>query len=157
MRVYRIVPASRAAEAFLGLGGLSAEGRWHTRGRLVVYTSFTEAAARLEVLAHCASPHLLPPHVRIAADIPDRATIRRVDRAKLPSGWEAPPPYLPSVQALGDGWLATAASLGLRVPSALSATDDHLLLNPLHPEFTSAHVASPEPCVFDSRLTSLRR
>lgn len=157
MRVYRIVPASRAAAAFTGRGGLIVAGRWHTQGSLVVYTSFSEAAARLEVLAHCASPDVLPPHVRVAAAVPEDASIEAVDVAALPSGWDAAPPYLPTVQAIGDAWLGRGTSLGLRVPSALSPTDDHLLLNATHAEFSRVSTSVPEPCVFDGRLASLRR
>jgi len=157
IRVWRLVPRSRGATAFSGDGGLLVDGRWHRRGRRVVYCSSSEAAARLEVLAHCASPHLLPPHVRIAAEIPEDGGFEDIEEAELPAAWDRPPPYLPDVQSLGDAWLRRGESLCLRVPSALSPSDRHLLINPLHPAMGRVVVGPAEPCAFDRRIASLRR
>ena len=152
MRVYRIVSATHARTAFSGDGALFTEGRWHSRGRRVVYTSASEAAARLEILAHWAAPDLLPAQVRITADLPDDVSSDSIDTRLLPAGWDRPPPYLRTVQRLGDRWLAHGTSLVLRVPSALSPSDRHLLINPLHSEMALLRITATDPCSFDTRL-----
>ncbi|MBI3181139.1 MAG: RES family NAD+ phosphorylase [Myxococcales bacterium] len=69
-RVARAVHASTGAEAFSGSGGAFVDGRWHSRGRLVVYTARTESLARLEALVHF-NPTLAPRLVLVEADLPD--------------------------------------------------------------------------------------
>lgn len=49
--------AGTAAEAFRGEGGLSGSGRWHRRGRPIVYTATHRSLAMLEILVHL-DPHL---------------------------------------------------------------------------------------------------
>jgi RES domain-containing protein len=51
----------------------------------------------------------------------------------LPPGWDDPPPYHDTVQAVGDAWVKAGASLALAVPSALLPTRRNLLINPRHP------------------------
>ena len=46
----RAAHARTGALAFDGTGGLHGSGRWHSRGRRIVYTASSESLAKLEAL-----------------------------------------------------------------------------------------------------------
>ena len=52
MKVWRLCRQPFAATALEGIGGLHASGRWHRRGRPIVYAASSAALAALEVLVH---------------------------------------------------------------------------------------------------------
>lgn len=83
MRVWRISRQPHAAASLTGSGGLYVSGRWHHRGRPVVYTSATPSLAALEVLVHV-DPALAPADLRlIEIDVPDGIDIETCDPALL--------------------------------------------------------------------------
>lgn len=135
-----------------GRGGELADGRWHTRGRPVVYGASTAALAALEVRVHLDLPFDLLPDdyvlMRIAG--PDDMAVRIVEPDDLPEGWQAPENQL--CLPIGGAWLAERASALLLVPSTIIPFEQNLLINPLHPE--SAHLSVAEITSFgwDSRL-----
>lgn len=54
---------------------------------------------------------------------------------------------------LGQSWIDSGDSVGLRVPSAIFPQVENVLLNPAHPDFESAvRVTSTEPFAFDPRI-----
>ena len=53
-----------------GLGGLRAGGRWHSRGRQIVYCSEHPAAALLEILVHL-DIDLMPEHFQLIEIAPE--------------------------------------------------------------------------------------
>jgi RES domain-containing protein len=132
-----------------GRGGELADGRWHTRGRPVVYAASTAALAALEVRVHLDLPFDLLPDdyvlMRIAG--PDDVAVRTVDPGDLPGGWQAPDNQL--CRPVGDGWLAERASVLLRVPSAIIPPEQNVLINPLHPDSARFSVAEITPFVWD--------
>lgn len=71
---------------------------------------------------------------------------------------EAPPdvatwPAPASTRSIGDAWIASAVSVGLTVPSAVTPGERNLLLNPAHPGFADAVVISePRTLILDRRL-----
>jgi RES domain-containing protein len=139
-------------EAFDGSGGLFSSGRWHSRGRRLVYTARSESLAKLEALAHF-RPSLAPALVLVEAEIPD-GQIAVV--ASLPPGWNAVPETDVS-RAIGDAWLAAGAALALEVPSVHSTTETNVLVNPAHPAFARVVISAPVPFAFDWRLVAPRR
>ncbi len=154
MRVWRICRRPHAEDPLSGRGGLFVSGRWHTRGRRIVYTSGSLALAALEILVH-ADPSELPADLfRVAIDIPDDVTLERIDVSTLPATWRSfPAPAM--LQQLGDGWLQRQAALVLRVPSAVIPEEHNYLLNPAHPEAPRVTVVSAEAFVYDPRLAGL--
>jgi RES domain-containing protein len=136
-----------------GEGGLRADGRWHRRGRPVVYAAETAALAALDVLVHLdLSPELLPADyvlLRIAWR-PDVA-ITELGVDDLPAGWAAAEGAA-ACRELGDAWLRRGTTALLRVPSAIVPVERNLLLNPRHPDRTLFQVVRIEPFSFDSRL-----
>ena len=140
--------SATAAEAFSGLGGLFGKGRWHTRGRLIVYAAEHISLAMAESLVHIQRSNDITPFNRWEIEVPDALIAAK---PSLPVGWEND---LPFTQALGDAWLAAGTSVGLFVPSAIVSAELNCLLNPAHPRFSLSWVVSgPHLFNFVRRLT----
>lgn len=145
MRLWRI----SAYPGLGGTGGRHADGRWHTRGRPILYAAEHPALAMVEAMAHM---HLgvttIPLTLKlIAIDVADHASV--APKLDLPSGWQA---NVPTSQAIGNAWLAASASLVMPVPSAILAHSTNYLINPAHVEAeTCLREAFVEPFWFDRR------
>ncbi len=151
MRVWRISRETRASDPLGGRGGLLVSGRWHTRGRRVVYTSSSLALAALEFLVHVAADRLPTDLVRLEVDVPDDLAIERVEREALPPGWRRyPAPE--ELRRLGDEWLDRGKTAVLAVPSAVVPEERNYLLNPAHADASRFAVVSTGAFVYDPRL-----
>jgi len=152
VKLWRVARAAHAASgpvAFNGIGGLSVDGRWHTRGRLIVYTARTESLAKLEALVHL-KPAIAPRLVPVEATIPD-ALVATLHGA-LPTGWDDVPDS-GAARPVGDSWLQGGSSLALEVPSLHSRSETNVLINPAHPDFARLVIGNLIPFAFDNRLT----
>jgi RES domain-containing protein len=137
-----------------GTGGLLHAGRWHHRGRPVVYLAESPAGALVEALVHvqASSPAELPASYQLLeVEVPDVAATEDASSA-LPQGWRERPDL---TRTLGSDWLGAQRSLLLRVPSAVVARSFNRLFNPLHPQAAACPVLSSARHPFDGRL--LRR
>lgn len=115
-----------------GIGGTIAAGRWHHRGRPIVYLGDCPATSLLEVLVHFELE---------LDDLPDSLTLLRVDlprsaslidgRDRLPADW---PDNLGATRRIGDEWLARSSSLLYQVPTAIVPYNSNFLFNPAHPD-----------------------
>jgi len=116
-----------------GAGGLHVSGRWHTRGRPVLYCTWNPATALLETLVHLEiDVEDRPERVQVLKiDAPDSVSIERVKTDALKPGWMD---NWSITQALGDTWLASRRSFLLEVPCVLAPETWNVLINPLHPE-----------------------
>jgi RES domain-containing protein len=87
-----------------GEGGLRASGRWHTRGKRVVYCAESPAAALLEILVHFEIEiGELPARYRLLkVNAPDDLQIDRVSPTDLGPDWVED---VPATRAIGDTWL----------------------------------------------------
>jgi RES domain-containing protein len=134
-----------------GEGGLRADGRWHTRGRPLVYCSESPAAALLELLVRLeVAPDDAPLRyrlLRIAA--PDDLAVDRPPDPPLGRHWAR---RRLATQAIGDTWLAARRSPLMRVPSAIVPETSIFLLNPVHADAARVIVASVSEHELDSRL-----
>src|SRR6185295_17519720 len=127
MRLWRISNhASRSGD-----GGLYASGRWHTRGRRVVYLADHPASALLEVMVHLEiDAEDLPTHYQLlGVDIPGALRTTTLKESELPQGWRESAEH---TRTLGDNWLREAPAALLRVPSAIVPDAGNYLLNPAH-------------------------
>jgi len=147
-RVARAAHATSGPAAFTGIGRMSVDGRWHTRGRPIVYTARTESLAKLEALVHF-RPAIAPRLVLVEATIPDHF-VATLDGAP-PAGWNDVPDS-GAARSVGDTWLQSGSSLGLEVPSVHSSIETHVLINPAHPEFAQLVMGDPVPFAFDGPL-----
>ena len=131
-----------------GTGGLYTSGRWHSKGRQIIYTAEAESLALLELLVHFERTN--PPRdlVLMKIAIPDH-TIHLVDYGRLPlkSIYSAQ-----ETQAYGNRWLQEKSSLALCVPSILAHTEHNYIINPEHPDFDSIRIVDKQELVVDRRL-----
>lgn len=141
MRVWRICREAHAADSLSGRGGLFASGRWHTRGRRVVYASGSLALAALEILVHVDKDMLPPDLVQLEIDVPDKLKIQRIDLSALPAVWRSYPAPA-ALQRLGDDWLDAGSTPALQVPSAVIPEEFNLVINPAHTEARRIRVVS---------------
>jgi len=135
-----------------GHGGELADGRWHTRGRPIVYCASNAALAVLEVRVHLDLPLdlLLPDdYVLMQIAVPDDIEAHTVKPGDLLAGWRRRENLC---RPIGDAWLDQGATSLLRVPSAIVESDCDLLLNPRHPGASQVSVAETLPFVWDDRL-----
>lgn len=138
-----------------GGGGLLHSGRWHHRGRVVVYLAQSAAAALLEALVHVEASHpgdLPRDYQLLEVEVPDDIG---VTDAVLPMGRVWPPGLaldLSTTRRIGDQWLAEGSSLLLRVPSAVVGRTFNVLLNPAHPQAARCRIVSAVRYPFDERL-----
>ena len=135
-----------------GLGGLRASGRWHTRGRRIVYLSATPASALLEILVHLEIErnHVPRSYKLLEIHVPNTLLIERAeDVLTLPANWKRRPTL---TRQIGHLWLRNASSALLSVPSALMPHTRNFLLNPQHKNATRITIASVSREPFDKRL-----
>lgn len=136
-----------------GDGGLRASGRWHTRGRRVVYCAQSPAAALLETLVHLEiAVRDLPARYRLLKlEAPGEVTVERVLPEQLRDDWIE---TIDATRAIGNSWLEAGRSPLLSVPSALVPETFNVLLNPGHPEAQRIVVVAIGEHVIDPRLLS---
>ena len=149
--VYRLGKLRHVEEHFSGLGGLYARGRWTPRGRPVVYTSGSISLAVLEYTLNYRRRGWVPASVLAQAEIPDTLRIETIKHTDLPRDWNAATPPA-SLQKIGQDWLDRAASVVLKVPSAVVVQEWNYLLNPRHPDFRKIRFTRPRRYAFDRRL-----
>lgn len=131
-----------------GIGGLKAAGRWHSRGRPVVYLAESQPGALLEVLVHIEVTRLedLPSHytlLKVSGDAPIATC------PTLAEGWLDNPQI---TRRVGDDWLASGETCLFRVPSAIIPGVWNIILNPLHREAEMFRIEEMMRVPFDKRL-----
>jgi RES domain-containing protein len=151
-RIIRVTHRSHAEDAYSGRGGLYAAGRWHHRGRLVVYAAESLALATLEKIVAVNDVQRLREMVYVPAHLDDEA-IWASSLEDLPDGSDQRPPGAAS-RDFGMDWLDSERSPALQGPSALFPTEAHnYVLNPTHPEFVAVvEVDEPQPLTLDPRI-----
>ena len=147
MRLWRI--SNHAS--LTGHGGLYASGRWHSRGRRVIYLADHPASALVEVMVHLEiDAEDLPMHYQLlGVEVPDEIAVMSVDEATLPASWRDQVGF---TRVHGDDWLHGTESALLRVPSAIVPQAANYLLNPAHPDAARVSLAVTLRAAFDPRL-----
>ena len=147
MRLWRI---SNFAD-LTGKGGLLVAGRWHSRGRPIVYMADHTAATLIEMLVHfdIRLSDVPATYQLLAIDVPDDVRFAGVEMDDLPADWLTD---LNATRAIGDGWLAGHTTALLRVPSAIVPAAFNWLLNPNHPDAARIKIAEIIRAPFDPRL-----
>lgn len=134
-----------------GIGGLYVAGRWHSKGRPVVYCAQNPATALLETLVHMEiEAEDRPDRFQVLRiEGPDSLSIERVGIEELAENWAED---LLITQEYGDRWLQEKRSLLLQVPSVLVPETWNVLVNPLHPEVSQLQITKTYQHPFDTRL-----
>jgi RES domain-containing protein len=146
---YRICDGARTATAFSGEGARLSGGRWNEKGTRLVYCASSVSLCMLEMLVH--TPTRPTGMVSLKLLIPDDIEIEEWTPAILPPDWGSYP-FPAAVQARCSAWVASATSVGVRVPSAVVPTEWNILINPQHPDWARCEVEPAEPVEFDTRL-----
>lgn len=148
MRVYRISKPAYVVHALSGQGAGLSPGRWNSIGVRLAYAAGSVALSMLEMLVHVDKEDV-PVGLRLLSyELPDDAV---QELLHLPSGW-SDLPYSGVVRATGDQWIASGASLALRVPSAVARHEFNLLINPAHPRLDEVALVADEALALDDRL-----
>ena len=156
MRIWRICREPYAIDPLEGKGGFYTSGRWHTKGRPVVYTSSTLSLAALELLVHVSKSTFPSDLVQLEIDIPDTLKIEKVDTSRLPGNWKSYPAPA-ELRTIGDDWLTACSTPVLQVPSAIIPEESNLILNPQHADMSKITVVSTEVFTYDPRISSKGR
>ncbi|MFT6915323.1 MAG: RES domain-containing protein [Motiliproteus sp.] len=133
-----------------GEGAYLNGGRWNSKGVRVVYLGSSLAQASMELLIHLGRTDILNAFHKMEVTLAE-SLVQHIDLTDLPADW-ATPSMAPSVQAVGDDWVADASSLVLQVPSAAIQGEYNYLYNPLHPDAGLAVFGLITPFDYDPRL-----
>jgi RES domain-containing protein len=134
-----------------GAGGLLTAGRWHSKGRPVLYCAQNPATALLETLVHIEiDAEDLPDNFQVLKiEAKRKVSLQRVQAAQLPNDW---PDNTEATRAAGDRWLTEGRSPLLEVPSILVPETWNVLVNPLHTEIALLNIVQVYEHPFDPRL-----
>ena len=137
--------------SFDGIGGLLTSGRWHGKGRPILYCTQNPSTALLEVLVHIEIDADDRPSrfrvLKIEGD--DSLSIEVVEPSSLSVGWNDD---LFATQNIGDQWLLASRSLLLQVPSVLVPETWNVLVNPAHTQFGQLRITAIHDHPFDQRF-----
>ena len=130
---------------------MRASGRWHTRGRRVVYCSESPATALLEIQVHFEiDVRDLPTRYRLLTlRAPDAVVVEGLLASELPANWLE---HTDGTRAIGDRWLQAGRSALLRVPSAVVPETFNVLLNPGHGDAGQLELVQVSEHAIDPRL-----
>ena len=150
MIVYRL-----SKQAYINdLSGYGAEktgGRWNSKGIPVLYTAASRALAVVEIAVHVPLGIIPVDYYMAAIEIPDKASMPRVEVEDLPPNWNRNP-FVKNTQLIGDNFIKSNKHLIVQVPSATVICDYNYLINPRHPDFKNVTIKSIDAFEFDSRL-----
>jgi RES domain-containing protein len=133
-----------------GEGGSKSTGRWHTRGRPVVYLSDSAANGMLEQIVHLQDGSGKLPQFSDLLRIVVSGSIEVQELFPLAHmAWRED---VELTRRLGDAWLASLETPLARVPSAIVPHTWNYLLNPLHPDAGKLQIAEVICERFDNRL-----
>jgi len=134
-----------------GGGGLRASGRWHTRGRRIVYCAPNPATALLEVMARAEIDFEdLPVTLRyLEIELPDSTASETAEVSALGVRWAS---RIQKTREIGDDWLRSGRTALLIVPCALVPATTNIVINPAHPDTGRIHIAAIHAQAVDPRL-----
>lgn len=151
MIVYRIVKSEERARDLSGTGAFKAGGRWNNPGVFALYTSESRALALLELMVHADESDLPPDLYIISLSIDNDISIETIHDKELPEDWRLPGNLM--LKTIGDDLLRKKINVGFRVRSAVLPEEYNLVLNPLHPKFSSVvRIEKIERLETDQRL-----
>ena len=132
-----------------GAGGLAAAGRWHSRGRRIVYLADHPSTALLERLVHM-NRDRLPATFRLLRVLTrEDVFIDGISAEQLPADWRD---QKVMTRLLGDQWLRQATNALMKVPSVIVPGAHNYLLNPAHTDAAKITVREVIEAPFDPRL-----
>jgi RES domain-containing protein len=132
-----------------GGGGLQAAGRWHTRGKRIVYLADHPASALLEMLVHIDRDLIPATYLLLRIVVSESVPIDTIGIDALASDWRTQPAL---TRQIGDQWLDQSSTALLQVPSVIVPIGKNFLLNPAHPDAAKVTIVDAINAPFDPRL-----
>jgi len=151
INTYRLVKKKYTKKPLDGSGGLHVEGRWHSKGKPIIYSSESIALAKMEILTQLAGERPAIKNYSVFKFVFDKADIYRLKQSELPDEWDAWP-HGEGTQMIGDDWIDQGKFLALSVPSATEPRERNILINPLHPKIRTVKATDIGLAMFDGRL-----
>jgi RES domain-containing protein len=148
--VWRLSRKRHLDQALEGEGARRFGGRWNSRGVAIAYSAESLELALLEALVHLDVDSLPKDYWQVCYEVDDALVGRPPKR--LPTGWDALPPYQSRVQKIGDAWVKSGASLALRVPASVLPQRCNVLINPAHPDLSRVREVSRARLAWPRRL-----
>ena len=149
MEAYRL---SREKFAILSGKGAALKGaRWNSIGVELIYTASNRSLAMAEIAIHFTLATLPGDYVMTTIFIPDNISIQKLNAADLPANWNTFP-HQGFTQAIGDKFVLENKYCVLQIPSAVTAGDYNLLINPNHTEFSKIKILETGKFPFDKRI-----
>jgi RES domain-containing protein len=133
-----------------GEGGMRASGRWHSRGRPIVYLTESSAGAMLETLVHLKGRRDKIPrtYTLLQLEVPDTVAIEMVP-IPTTENWKED---LQWSRKQGDEWLASGRTAMLEIPSVVMIRTTNYVFNPRHADADSIQVKEIINASYDERL-----
>jgi len=151
IKTYRLVKKKYTRKPLDGLGGLYVDGRWHSKGKPIIYSSESIALAKMEILTRLGGERPLLKAYSVFEIVFDEAETCRLEQSDLPDEWDVWP-YAEATQMIGDNWIDEGKYLALSVPSATEPRERNILINPLHPNIRTVKATDIGLAMFDGRL-----
>lgn len=148
--VWRLTGRQYAQDAFSGEGARRYGGRFNRPGTSVVYAAENLPLAVVETLVGLKEYGELRRYVFFRVEIPGEDVIVQPE-SDLPEDWDARPPTQ-ATRRVGDEWVQSRESVGLRVPSVVVPYSHNYVLNPAHPSFEDVAIEGPTSFPVDPRL-----
>ena len=129
------------------------EGRWNSKGKLVLYASENIAASLLENIIYRTGTGFNN-YYKIMVIYHPEEHIEQIITSNLPKDWRSMESY-DQLQKMGDSWYDEQRSLCLKVPSSILPDNYNIIFNTTHPEFKNVKLIDVLDYEPDERLEKL--
>lgn len=129
------------------------EGRWNSKGKLVLYASENIATSLLENIIYRTGTGFNSDYKIMVIYHPEEH-IEQIITSNLPKDWRSMESY-DQLQKMGDSWYDEQRSLCLKVPSSILPDNYNIIFNTTHPEFKNVKLIDVLDYEPDERLEKL--
>jgi len=150
VNIYRVTK-KKYLNDLSGEGAKLYGGRWNAKGVPMLYCSENMAMCVLEILVHLDMKYLNDTYGYMMLKIPDEM-VESISTYEIDDPrWRQNPPSELTI-SYGTKWIKSAASVTLRVPSAVLPHENNILINTQHPRFAEIEVMETGDLLLDNRL-----
>ena len=129
------------------------EGRWNSKGKLVLYASENIATSLLENIIYRTGTGFNNDYKIMVIYHPEEH-IEQIITSNLPQDWRSMESY-DQLQKIGNSWYDEQRSLCLKVPSSILPDNYNIIFNTTHPEFKNVKLIDVLDYEPDERLEKL--
>ena len=129
------------------------EGRWNSKGKLVLYASENIATSLLENIIYRTGTGFNSDYKIMVIYHPEEH-LEQIITSNLPKDWRSMESY-DQLQKIGDSWYDEQRSLCLKVPSSILPDNYNSIFNTTHPEFKNVKLIDVLDYEPDERLEKL--